>query len=143
MPLPRALARSNRRFLNRFMRRVAGRLPGFATVIHHGRISGREYRTPVNAFRREDGGYTIALTYGARSDWVENVLVAGGCVLEAEGRRLAMTSPRIARDASRRSVPAPVRVVLGLLDVDLFLQLDRIPRNARRFSSTSHGPMID
>lgn len=134
MPLPRALARSNRTFLNRLTRLVSSRLPGFATVAHRGRVSGRDYRTPVNAFRREGGGYTVALTYGDRTDWVQNVVAAGGCVLETSGRRLAMTNPRIIRDATRRSVPAPVRLILGALDVDLFLQLDRAPGDERRAS---------
>jgi deazaflavin-dependent oxidoreductase (nitroreductase family) len=143
MPLPHALAEFNLRFTNRFTGRVAGRLPGFAIVVHRGRRSGREYRTPVNAFRRAGGGYTVALTYGPRAQWVRNVLAAGGCTLETEGRRLAMTYPRIIQDPTRRSVPAPVRLILSLIDVDVFLHLDRAPNAGRDFSSPSHSPMID
>ena len=78
MPLPRGVARFNRRATNRVTRRIAGWIPGFAIVLHTGRRSGRTYRTPVNAFRGGDG-YRIALTYGADSDWVRNVMDAGGC----------------------------------------------------------------
>jgi hypothetical protein len=34
-------------------------------------------------------------------------------------------NPLVVRDPARRSVPAPVRAVLRLIDVDLFLELDR------------------
>jgi deazaflavin-dependent oxidoreductase (nitroreductase family) len=76
MPAPRSIARFNRRFTNKLTLKVAGYLPGFAIVSHVGRKSGRTYRTPVNAFRTDDG-YIIALTYGSESDWVKNVLAAG------------------------------------------------------------------
>ena len=56
---------------------LAGRLPGFAVVAHVGRRSGRAYRTPANLFET-DGRPVVALTYGADSQWVRNVLGAGG-----------------------------------------------------------------
>jgi hypothetical protein len=76
MPAPRRIARFNKHFTNRLTLRVAGYLPGFAIVSHVGRKSGRPYRTPVNAFRT-DGGYIIALTYGAQSDLGEERLGSG------------------------------------------------------------------
>jgi deazaflavin-dependent oxidoreductase (nitroreductase family) len=124
MPLPRSLGRFNRRVTNPIVRTFAGRLPGFAIVVHRGRITGREFRTPVNAFRRPGGGYVLALTYGQDAQWVRNVLAQGGCALEVGGRRVELHSPRVVRDPARRSVPAPVRAVLRLIDVDLFLELD-------------------
>ena len=124
MPLPRGLGRFNRWVTNPITRSFAGRLPGFAIVVHQGRISGRRYRTPVNAFAAPDGGYTLALTYGPDSQWVRNVLAQGGCFLEATGRRVELRNPRVVHDPSRRLVPAPVRPVLGLLRVDDFLELD-------------------
>jgi deazaflavin-dependent oxidoreductase (nitroreductase family) len=125
MPLPRALGGFNRRVTNPITRTFAGRLPGFAIVVHHGRITGREYRTPVNAFQRSGGGFVLALTYGQDAQWVGNVLAQGGCTLEVGGRRVEVRNPRVVRDPARRSVPAPVRAVLRLIDVDLFLELDR------------------
>jgi deazaflavin-dependent oxidoreductase (nitroreductase family) len=53
-------------------------------VVHRGRRSGRRYRTPVLAFRVDDG-YVVALFYGADRDWVRNVLAAGGCTLSGAG----------------------------------------------------------
>jgi deazaflavin-dependent oxidoreductase (nitroreductase family) len=123
MPAPRWLARANRAGFNRLVRLVAPRAPGFGIVIHEGRDSGRVYRTPVNVFRR-DGGFLIALTYGRESDWVKNVLAAGGCEFETRGHRYEMVSPLLYRDENRSGVPRPVRVILGLIQVYDFLALD-------------------
>ncbi len=127
MPLPPALGRFNRRVTNRVTRTFAGRLPGFAIVVHRGRVSGREYRTPVNAFQRPGGHYAVMLTYGPDTQWVQNVLAQGGCTLEIRGRRVELGNPRVVHDPARRSAPAPVRVVLRLINADQFLALDRKP----------------
>ena len=99
-----------------------GWLPGFAIVIHRGRKSGKEYRTPVNAFRTKEG-YRIALTYGAGSDWVRNVLAAGGCELVVRGKRMRMGEPRLGEDPGRRWAPVGVRQVLGVIEAGEFLDL--------------------
>jgi len=122
MPAPRWLARLNRRLTNPVLGRVAPRLPGFGLVLHTGRTSQRQYRTPVNVFRRGDA-YVIALTYGADAQWVRNVLANGGCALVTRGRRLELTQPRLFHDPGRRAMPRPVRVALRLLDVTDFLEL--------------------
>lgn len=117
------VAHFNRHVTNRLTGPLAPRLPGFGVVVHRGRKSGREYRTPVNVFRSGDG-FVIALTYGAEADWVRNVLAAGGCVLITRGRHHTLTAPRVRHDESRELVPAPVRVPLRLLNVADFLCLD-------------------
>jgi deazaflavin-dependent oxidoreductase (nitroreductase family) len=122
MPLPPSVARFNKAATNRVTSRVADRLPGFGIVVHRGRRSGREYETPVNAFRRP-GGYTIALTYG-RGDWVRNVEAAGSATLRTRGRTHRLTAPRIVDDPTRSAVPGPVRWILARLGVTEFLQLD-------------------
>jgi deazaflavin-dependent oxidoreductase (nitroreductase family) len=124
MPAPRWLARSNRHVLNPVLGRLAPHLPGFGIIIHTGRKSGRQYRTPVNVFKRE-GGYVVALTYGRESEWVRNVLAAGGCQLLTRGRTIQLSGPRLYHDEQRRAVPAPVRFFLGLLHVNDFLELSR------------------
>ena len=80
MALPKAVRRFNRAVTNRVLGLVAPWLPPFAVVVHRGRNSGREYRTPIWAFHRE-GRFVVALTYGSDTDWVRNVLAAGGCSL--------------------------------------------------------------
>jgi deazaflavin-dependent oxidoreductase (nitroreductase family) len=128
MPAPRSIARFNKRFTNRLTLRVAGYLPGFAIVSHVGSKSGRVYHTPVNAFRTEDG-YIIALTYGAQSDWVKNVLAAGWCELQTRGRRARLSDPRIVTDESKGWAPLPVRVILSLIHAPQYLRLSATPRS--------------
>jgi deazaflavin-dependent oxidoreductase (nitroreductase family) len=139
MPLPQALARFNRRVTNPVARRFAGRLPGFAIVVHRGRVTGREHRTPVMAFRRPPGGYVVGVSYGPESQWVRNVLANGSCILEARGSRLEVHDARLVLDPSRRAVPAFVRTVMRLLAVDLFMELECSSPAAETRSST-HGP---
>ena len=124
MPLPKTLARFNRVVTNRILGHAAKRLPGFAIVTHVGRRSGREHQTPVNLFRAGDS-YVIALTYGADTQWVRNVLAAGSCTVLTRGRRIALTDPRIVHDPSRRHVPARVRPILAAISVDEFMLLSR------------------
>jgi deazaflavin-dependent oxidoreductase (nitroreductase family) len=97
-------------------------MPGFAIVNHVGRHTGRTYRTPVNVFQ-EDGRYVFALTYGADSDWVRNVVTAGRCEIETCGRRVVLVDPHLFTDKSRHVVPVPARWILRLANVDEFLSL--------------------
>ena len=122
MPLPKRLARFNRVVTNRVLGPLARMLPGFAIVVHVGRRTGRTYRTPVNLFRNRDR-YVIALTYGADTQWVRNVLAAGAVEVETRGRRLQLVEPEIVHDARRSLVPSPVRQILALLDVSEFMVL--------------------
>ncbi|MFC4050409.1 nitroreductase family deazaflavin-dependent oxidoreductase [Actinomadura syzygii] len=128
MPIPGFVARVNRVATNKVTEPFAARLPGFGIVLHRGRRSGRVYRTPINVFR-EPGGYVAALTYGPESDWVRNVVAAGGCDLVTRGERIHLTDPRIVHDETRRAVPAAVRPILGAIGVNDFLRLsDRARR---------------
>jgi deazaflavin-dependent oxidoreductase (nitroreductase family) len=120
MPLPKRLARFNIRVTNRVLGPLAEHLPGFGIVIHVGRRSGTVRRTPVNVFRRGDR-YVIALTYGADSQWVRNVLAAGEFEVETRGRRVRLVAPELVHDETRRLVPAPVRIPLRAMDVSDFV----------------------
>jgi deazaflavin-dependent oxidoreductase (nitroreductase family) len=111
MPAPRWLARANRTGLNRVTRFIAPWAPGWAVVIHRGRKSGRIFRTPLWAFRRQ-GGYVIALTYGSDTDWLRNVLAAGGCELETRRRRYQVGSPRVYRDENAADMPPFIQFML-------------------------------
>jgi deazaflavin-dependent oxidoreductase (nitroreductase family) len=123
MPLPRALGRLNRAGLNRVVRPVAAWFPGLGVVVHVGRRSGAVYRTPVNLFAA-DGQYTIALTYGAETDWLRNVLAAGGCDVLTRGRRVRLHNPRLVHDESRAAIRPFERFFLRLLGVADFVVMD-------------------
>jgi deazaflavin-dependent oxidoreductase (nitroreductase family) len=121
VPIPKAIARFNRRVTNPLVGRLAGWLPPLAIVVHRGRRSGREYRTPIMAFPRR-GGVVIALTYGPDVDWVRNVVAAGRCRLIYRGREVSLARPRLVEMVEPPSMlPALVRVVLRLARVDHYL----------------------
>jgi deazaflavin-dependent oxidoreductase (nitroreductase family) len=122
MPLPRRLARFNKRVTNPVARLVAGWMPVLAIVTHTGRVSAHHYRTPVNIFRSGDR-YVFALTYGAGTDWVTNVLAAGRCSVRTRRKEVSLVGPEVVVDPARRLVPAPARWILGLVDVDEFLAM--------------------
>jgi deazaflavin-dependent oxidoreductase (nitroreductase family) len=124
VPLPRRLAKFNLVVTNPVLRPLARYVPGFAVVTHVGRRSGRRHTVPVSLFRRGDG-FVVALFYGADSQWVRNVVAAGGAEIEARGRRVRLERPEVVRDPARSMVPRPVRPILRVLGVDAFLLLDR------------------
>jgi deazaflavin-dependent oxidoreductase (nitroreductase family) len=109
--IPRRVARINRAATNRILGPLARVLPGLGVVIHRGRRSGREYRTPVNVFRTPDG-YVIALTYGV-GDWARNVLAAGGCDLEMRRHVVRLVDPRLVRDPSTECTASTEKVIAG------------------------------
>jgi gluconokinase len=122
MAIPKSVARFNVHVTNHVTRRFAGHLPGFAIVTHVGRRSGRTYETPVNMFR--DGERLVfALTYGADSEWVKNVTAAGECEVRTQGKTVRLRDPETFTDPHRRLVPAPVRLVLGAINVREFLSM--------------------
>src|ERR1700721_2595617 len=96
----RWLAKLNIAFTNRITGLFAGWLPGFGIVTHVGRKSGKVYGTPVNVFRVPTA-FIIVLTYSSQSEWVKNVLAAGGCELKTVGKKYQLSA--------RRSCAIPLR----------------------------------
>ena len=118
----RWLARINIVFTNRITSPFAGWLPGFGILTHVGRKSGKLYRTPVNVFRTPNG-FVIALTYSSQSEWVKNVLAAGGCELKTRRRKYQLSAPKVVHDPSRQRFPFPVRIVLRIVGADEYMEL--------------------
>ena len=129
MPVPKVVGRWNKAGLNppHPACRALDARPGRARS--RGRQSGRRYQTPVNVFRAGDG-YVIALTYGPETDWVKNVLAAGGCELRTRGQAITLGSPRLFRDQSRASIRPLERQVLRVLHVADFLSLTPTPASS-------------
>ncbi len=123
MPIPRVVGRWNKVGLNRVTRHIAPWMPGLGVVVHRGRRSGRLYQTPVNVFAAHDG-YVLALTYGPDTDWVRNVLAAGGCELRTRGRIIRLVSPLLFHDEARRDIRPLERQVLRVIGVADFLSLE-------------------
>src|SRR5215467_6794844 len=118
----RWLAKINIAFTNRITGLFAGWLPGFGILTHVGRKSGKVYKTPVNVFRAPNG-FIIALTYSSQSEWVKNVLAAGGCELKTRGKKYQLSAPSVVGDPTRRRFPFPVRLVLRIVGADEYMEL--------------------
>ena len=90
-----SLVRRSSRFMKPFVLRSAGR-PGSPTAVveHVGRVSGRTHETPVVAARTSTG-FAIALPYGPTTDWVKNVMHAGGATLRVDGTSYVVDRPRV------------------------------------------------
>jgi deazaflavin-dependent oxidoreductase (nitroreductase family) len=117
----------NRDWTNRLVRSFAGSIPPFGMILHRGRRTGRHYETPVMIFRAPDG-FVVALTYGASSEWVRNVLAAGECDATVRGKEYRLTTPRRVRgDDGLELMPAVLRPALRLLGVRDFLRFDADP----------------
>ncbi|MCV7155953.1 PNPOx family protein [Mycolicibacterium brisbanense] len=94
-PFRDAVRRFNKHVLNPAMLHLAGRKHWYASVIRHtGRVSGRQYATPVVAEKAVDG-YIIPLPYGTRVDWLRNVLAAGRATITSGGETREVTEPSI------------------------------------------------
>ncbi len=112
IPLNRAVTnRTIGRFAN------AARIPTFGYVIHVGRKSGRRHRTPVNVFRIPDG-FLFGLTYGRDTNWVKNVLAAGGCRLDTGGRMYELGEPSIVHKPARAELPLALWLVLRSMGIE-------------------------
>ncbi len=118
----RLLAKINIAVTNRITGLFAGWLPGFGILTHAGRKSGNVYTTPVNVFR-EPNGFIIALTYSSQSEWVKNVLAAGGCELKTRGEKYQLSAPKVVRDPTRKRFPFPVRLVLRIVGADEYMEV--------------------
>jgi deazaflavin-dependent oxidoreductase (nitroreductase family) len=106
MKLSRGVARFNKRVTNRIQGLYAWLVPPWAVILHRGRRSGRQYRTPLFAFKR---GRTlvIALLYGEESEWLRNLRAGGGHVIRA-GRTFVVGAPEVV--ATREAGPLLARL---------------------------------
>ncbi|MFI0420741.1 nitroreductase family deazaflavin-dependent oxidoreductase [Spongiactinospora sp. 9N601] len=120
MPMPKWWGQVNKRVFN--PRAVAsGKWP---VLVHVGRVSGATYRTPLDA-HPVDGGYLFILVYGSGSDWVRNVLAAGGARLRVDGKDLELAAPRLVGAAEAfRALPDGVTRPPKLLRITEFLRMD-------------------
>ncbi len=89
------LIRLQRAIINPKQMRSAGTPGAYASVIRHcGRTSGRPYETPVGVVAA-DGGFLIALVYGSRTNWLQNVLASGSATIVHEGHIYQVDRPEI------------------------------------------------
>ncbi|MBO0856608.1 MAG: nitroreductase family deazaflavin-dependent oxidoreductase [Nocardia sp.] len=137
-PVPRLapLARFNRRFVNPVAKPYAAHAPWMGTVVHRGRRSGRQYRTPVNIFPTEHG-YRIALTHGTDADWVRNILAAGRFTLVTAGRDVELVRPRVIHEPAAEWAPTPMRWYVRFMRAEHHLYAVRESRAPARSGGLS------
>ena len=113
------------RFMGRLTRPLAGRrlFPLWAVLHHRGRRSGTDYAVPVGVRMTADA-YFIALPFGERTQWVHNVVAAGGCTVRWRGEDLVMADPMIVgTDKAASAFPVTMRWMLRAAGVQLFIRL--------------------
>lgn len=115
--------RFNRSVFNHLTMLFAGHF-FYAVVNHVGRRSGKAYRTPIVA-ERAPGGFLIPLPYGDDTDWCLNILAAGGCTLQHDGRRYPLTLPRVVEADEALPLLKPAkRAAFRLFKIGKYLRLD-------------------
>jgi deazaflavin-dependent oxidoreductase (nitroreductase family) len=113
------------RFVGRLTRPLAGRryFPLWAVLRHRGRRSGREYAVPVGVRRTADG-YFIALPFGERTQWVHNVVAAGGCTVRWRGEDLVLADPTLVGiDEAASAFPRALRWMMRAAGAQRILRL--------------------
>jgi deazaflavin-dependent oxidoreductase (nitroreductase family) len=122
MPMPRWWVHINKRVFNPWA--IAnGRYP---VLTHVGRNSGATYRTPMDAHPVERG-YLFIPVYGAKSDWVRNVLAAGRAQLKINGEDVELTAPRIVgEEEALQALAADVKRPPKALRIKEFLRMDLV-----------------
>ncbi|HEY8864678.1 MAG TPA: nitroreductase/quinone reductase family protein [Candidatus Dormibacteraeota bacterium] len=110
------------RLINPLTRLFAGRMPGFGLLTYRGRTTGRIYHLPINAFKRGEH-YIFVLTYGSESEWVKNVLAAGGCEIRVRGRDVRLVAPELMANPAWDLIPWPARFIERMAGVTEFLRM--------------------
>ncbi|GEL16591.1 hypothetical protein [Pseudonocardia asaccharolytica] len=107
---------------------LAGRrfFPLWAVVHHRGRKTGRALSVPVAVRARADT-FVITLPGGPRTNWAQNVLAAGDCVVRWKGVDHLVTQPELIGTADAKPYFGPVTwaVVQRVIRPDTFLRLHR------------------
>ena len=94
-PVVDMVRRINRRVLNPRQMVTAGQPGAYAGILRHtGRTSGAVYETPLG-IERTDDGFAIALVYGARTQWLRNVLAAGRAEVVKDGTTYQVEHPEV------------------------------------------------
>ncbi|GAA2850680.1 hypothetical protein Acy02nite_34020 [Actinoplanes cyaneus] len=110
------------------VRVLAGRrFSPWAVVHHRGRVSGRDLTVPVAVVATPDG-FVINLPWGAGTNWVRNVLAAGGCTVRWKAADHRMGDPRIVDEATARPFYTRVTWTIArrLFPADAWLVLRRL-----------------
>ena len=118
----------NKYVTNRILIHISGKNFGhFAILAHTGRKSGRLYKIPIIAEPFE-GGFVIALTYGKKVDWYENVKAKGGCSIYWKKKDYELTKPEfIDKNIGVMAFPNLFQAGLKKMGIQYYLRLEIKP----------------
>jgi deazaflavin-dependent oxidoreductase (nitroreductase family) len=123
---PHGAVLSLSRLFNPLVLSLAGTrfLPLYGVITHHGRRSGKTFRTPV-VVRPTSDGFVVPMPWGEGTDWYRNVRAAGGCVIRWKGRDYPLEQPEVIDDPAAAGAPfGPFqRSAMARLGIDRFLRL--------------------
>ena len=125
-PRTRRVIRAVARVVNPLVLRMAGRrhMPVVGIMHHRGRKTGRPYATPLGVRPAPGGGFMIPLTFSEASQWYQNILAAGWCVITYRGEEHTAARPVVVdRVTAGPAYPRYERMALQLIGVNEFLWL--------------------
>ncbi len=123
-----------RRYVNpRMLSAVAsGKRGNLGIIVHRGRKSGREFQTPVR-IDPIPGGFLIPMPYGTGTDWLKNILAAGGATLRFQGQEIAVDCPEILdAESALKLLPPNAQFVAKLLRIKQYLRVRRADLQQQR-----------
>ena len=117
--------RFNKYVTNKILIHISGKKFGHFVVLSHvGRKSGKLYTIPIIAEPAKNG-FVIALTYGRKVDWLENVLAKGGCSILWKNKDYSLVDPQfIDKEVGLLAFPALFRTGLRKMGIQYFLKLE-------------------
>lgn len=115
----------NKHVTNKILIHISGKKFGhFVVLTHIGRKSGRLYRIPIIA-EPDAHGFVIALTYGRKVDWLENVLAKGSCSMIWKNKEYSLVKPEfIDKELGLLAFPVLFRTGLRKMGVEYLLRLE-------------------
>jgi deazaflavin-dependent oxidoreductase (nitroreductase family) len=114
----------NKYVTNRLLRVFAYASRGpFALIRHVGRRSGKPYETVIMVWPL-GASFVIALTYGPKVDWYQNLLAAGGGSVLWHKQIYAVRKPEpIDAETALTAFPLPFRQILRSQGVQQFVRV--------------------
>ncbi len=120
----------NKYVTNKLLIHISGKSIGHFVILSHvGRKSGQLYRIPIIA-EPMNNGFVIALTYGKKVDWCNNVLRMGNCSIRWKNKDYTLIHPEfIDKEVGLAAFPAIFRSGLRKMGIQYFLKLESQPKN--------------
>jgi deazaflavin-dependent oxidoreductase (nitroreductase family) len=99
----------------------------YGLLVHRGRTSGREYRTPL-VVRPVDGGFVIPMPFGDSTQWAKNLFAAGHGEIVWNGRTYEVEAPEVIDQATAGpALSGSQRVAVDRLGLASFMRVRIAP----------------